>query len=71
MSLHLAVAGGFVVTLNFALVVAARAVARTVTSRAERGRDQLGEELRARLEDYVDGRGEAHVVRLGAVAGRR
>jgi hypothetical protein len=53
MWLHLAVGGGVVVTLNFALVVAARAVARTVTSRVERGRDDLGNELRARLEPYV------------------
>jgi hypothetical protein len=69
--LHLAVAGGFMVTFNFALVVAARAVARTVTSRAERGRNQLGEELRARLELYVDGGGRAQSVRLGALARRR
>jgi hypothetical protein len=59
------------VTLNFALVVAARAVARTVTSRAERGRDQLGEELRARLELYVDGGSRARGVRLGVLARRR
>jgi hypothetical protein len=51
--MYLAVAIGFVVTLNIPLVAGTRALARNVTSRAERGREALDDEVRARLERFA------------------
>jgi hypothetical protein len=50
---YLAVAVGLVAALNLPLVVAARALALTATTRAESAGDELGPERRARLERYV------------------
>jgi hypothetical protein len=51
--MYFTVGAGFVVALNLPLVVVARAIARTAMSRAERARDELGPERRARLERHV------------------
>ncbi len=51
MWMYLAVAIGLVAALNLPLVVAARALA--LTAAADRERDELGPERRARLERYV------------------
>jgi hypothetical protein len=50
---YLAVAIGLVAALNLPLVVVARALALTAATRAERARDELGPDRRARLERYV------------------
>ena len=44
---------GLVAALNLPLVVAARVLAMNAASRAERARNELGPERRARLERYV------------------
>jgi hypothetical protein len=53
MWMYLAVAVGLVAALNLPLVVAARALALTATTRAERARDELRPERRAQFERFA------------------
>jgi hypothetical protein len=53
MWIYVVVGAGFVVATNLPVVVVARAIARNMERRADRGRAGLDPELRVRLEGYA------------------
>jgi hypothetical protein len=53
MWMYFAAAVGLLAALSLPFVVAARALALAAATRADRARDELGPERRARLERYV------------------